>query len=181
MPKPRLRERYEQEVAPALVTEFGYRNPLEVPRLWKVTVNVGLGEATQNAKAVEACVHDIASITGQRPVVSRARKSIAGFKLRKGVPIGVMATLRGERMYYFVDKLFNVALARLRDFRGLPERSFDGRGNYSLGLREQVVFPEIEYDKIDRIRGLEVTIVTTARTDEEAKRLLQLLGLPMRG
>ncbi|HXG39686.1 MAG TPA: 50S ribosomal protein L5 [Candidatus Limnocylindrales bacterium] len=174
----RLRERYRTEVVPALIRQFGYRNPMEVPRLEKIVVNVGLGEALQNAKAIDAAVNDIALITGQRPVVTRAKRSIAQFRLRTGNPIGVKATLRGQRMWDFLERLTTLALPRIRDFRGVPARSFDGRGNYSLGLREQLAFPEIDYDKIDRVRGLEVSIVTTARTDEESKRLLELLGMP---
>jgi len=180
MAVPRLKEKYYREVVPTLQKELGYSNLLAVPRLWKVVVNIGLGEAIQNPKAVDSAVKDLSIITGQRPVVTRAKKSIATFKLRAGMPIGVMVTLRGDRMYYFLDKLFSIALPRMRDFHGLPAKSFDGRGNYSLGLREQLVFPDIDYDKIERIRGLEITIVTTAGTDEEARRLLQLLGLPLR-
>ena len=164
---PRLKERYKREVVPALMKEFGYRNVMEVPRLVKIVVNVGVGEAIQNPKALDHAVQDIATITGQRPIVTRARKSIAGFKLRKGDPIGVKATLRGDRMYDFLDRLCNVALPRQRDFRGVSPDSFDGRGNYTLGLREQLVWPEIDYDSIDKIRGMEITIVTTAKTDEE--------------
>ncbi len=174
----RLKERYRSEVVPALQKQFGYRNPMQVPRLEKVVVNVGLGEALKNPKAIDAAVNDIALITGQRPVVTRARRSIAQFRLRTGNPIGVKVTLRGERMWDFLDRLMSLALPRIRDFRGLPSRAFDGRGNYSLGLREQLAFPEIDYDKIDRLRGLEISIVTTAKTDEESKRLLELLGMP---
>lgn len=174
----RLREKYDKEVVPALMAEFGYRNVMEVPRLHKVVVNVGLGEAIQNPKALDNASRDLAAITGQRPAVRRARKSIAAFRLRAGMPIGLMVTLRGERMYEFLDRMMNAALPRLRDFRGVSAKSFDGRGNYTLGLREQLVFPEIEYDKVDKIRGLEVSIVTTARTDQEARRLLELLGMP---
>jgi large subunit ribosomal protein L5 len=175
---PRLREIYEQEVAPALTKEFEYKNPMEVPRVSKVVVNIGMGEAIQNARAMDAAVKDVAQITGQQPIIKKARKSIAAFKVREGMPVGVMVTLRGVRMWHFLDKLINVALPRVRDFRGVSDKSFDGRGNYSLGLKEQLSFPEIEYDKIDKIRGLQVSIVTTARTDEESKRLLQLLGMP---
>jgi len=174
----RLRERYRQEIVPALMQEFKYENIMQVPRLVKIVVNVGLGEAIANPKALDNAVRDIAAITGQRPVITRAKKSIAAFRLRAGTPIGVMVTLRGDRMYEFLDRLVNAALPRLRDFRGVSPTAFDGRGNYSLGLREQLVFPEIDYDKVDRVRGLEVTIVTTARTDEEARRLLELLGMP---
>ncbi len=175
---PRLKQRYRDDVVPALMREFGYRNVMQVPRIEKVCINVGLGEAVQNAKAVEAASNDIALISGQKPVVTRARKSIANFKLRRGMPIGLMVTLRGDRMWEFLDRLMNAALPRIRDFQGVPPDSFDGRGNYSLGIREQVIFPEIDYDKIDRVRGLQVNIITTARTDEEGKRLLELLGMP---
>lgn len=175
---PRLKERYRNEVVPALMKEFGYKNVMQAPRLEKVTVNVGLGEAVQNAKALEAATNDVATITGQHPVITRAKKSIANFKLRAGMPIGVVVTLRGDRMWEFLDRTLNAALPRIRDFQGVSPNSFDGRGNYSLGLREQVIYPEIEYDKIDKIRGLQVTICTTARTDEEGKRLLELLGMP---
>jgi large subunit ribosomal protein L5 len=174
----RLREHYQTTVVPALQREFQYKNPMQVPRLHKIVVNVGLGEAVQNPKALDNTVRDIAQITGQKPIVTRAKKSIAAFRLRAGMPVGVTVTLRGERMWEFLDRLMNAALPRLRDFRGVSTRSFDGRGNYSLGLREQLIFPEIDYDKIDKIRGLEVTIVTSARTDEEARRLLELLGMP---
>ncbi len=177
---PRLKQLYRDEVVAALIQEFGYRNVMEVPRLHKVTVNIGLGEALRDAKAVDNASRDLALITGQRPVVTRARKSIAGFKVRAGMPVGLMVTLRGDRMYDFLDRLFNVALPRIRDFRGLSSKSFDGRGNYSIGLREQLVFPEIDYDTIDRLRGLEVNIVTTARSDAEGKALLRHLGLPFR-
>jgi len=157
---------------------FGYKNPMEVPRIRKVVLNIGLGEALQNPRALEAASADLAAITGQKPVTTRARKSIAGFKVRKGMPIGLMVTLRGDRMWDFLDRLMNVALPRVRDFRGVPRHAFDGRGNYSLGIREQVVFPEIEYGAVDRLRGLQVSIVTTARTDEEGMKLLELLGMP---
>ena len=173
-----LRARYHEEVVPALQREFGYANPMEVPRLSKIVVNIGLGEALQNAKALDAAVGDLAAITGQKPIITRARRSIAQFRLRTGNPIGAKVTLRGQRMWDFLERLTRLALPRIRDFRGVPSKSFDGRGNYSLGLREQLAFPEIDYDKIDRLRGLEVSIVTTAKTDEESKRLLQLLGMP---
>jgi large subunit ribosomal protein L5 len=176
--EPRLKAYYREEVVPALMREFGYRNIMEVPGLEKISINIGLGEAVANPKALEAASADLAAITGQRPVVTRARKSIANFKVRKGMPIGLMVTLRGDRMWEFLDRLLNAVLPRIRDFQGVPTDSFDGRGNYSLGIREQVIFPEIEYDKIDRVRGLQVNIITTARTDEEAKRLLELLGMP---
>ena len=172
---------YVEEVVPALQREFGYANAMQVPRISKISVNVGLGEALQNAKALDAAVGDLATITGQKPIVTRARRSIAQFRLRTGNAIGVKVTLRGERMWDFLERLTRVALPRIRDFRGVPSRSFDGRGNYSLGLREQLAFPEIDYDKVDRLRGLEVSIVTTARTDEESKRLLELLGMPFAG
>jgi large subunit ribosomal protein L5 len=174
----RLREQYRAEIAPKLREEFGYKNVMQIPRLEKIVVNVGLGEALQNAKALDAAVKDISTISGQRPVITRARKSIATFKLRAGNPIGVKVTLRGDRMYAFLDRLVNIALPRMRDFRGVPRDAFDGRGNYTLGLREQIVFPEISYDQVDRVRGMEITIVTTARSDEEARRLLEHLGMP---
>ena len=175
---PRLKERYRDEVLAALMSEFGYRNVMQVPRVEKVTVNVGLGEAVQNAKALDAASADVAAITGQKPVITRAKKSIANFKLRAGMPIGATTTVRGTRMWEFLDRMINAALPRIRDFQGVSPNSFDGRGNFSLGIREQVIFPEIEYDKVDRIRGLQVTVCTTAKTDEEGKRLLELLGMP---
>ena len=178
---PRLRDLYREQVVPALQKELDFDNVMEVPRLVKIVVNVGLGEAIQNAKALDATVQDISTITGQKPIITRARKSIAGFKLRQGVPIGVKVTLRGERMWDFFDRLCNVALPRQRDFRGIPADSFDGRGNYSLGLREQLAFPEIDYDSIDKIRGFQITIVTTAKTDEEGYHLLRHLGMPFKG
>lgn len=177
-PAPRLLERYRRELVPALMARFGYRNVWQVPRLEKIMVNVGLGEALQDAKALDNAARDIAILTGQRPVITRAKKSIAGFKLREGNPIGIKATLRGERMYAFLDRLVNLALPRVRDFRGVSSDAFDGRGNYSLGLSEQLIWPEIEYDSIDKVRGLELTIVTTARSDDEARELLRLLGMP---
>ena len=173
-----LHQRYRDEVAPALRKEFGYDNPMRVPRVSKIVLNIGLGEALQNAKALDAAVGDLATITGQRPIVTRARRSIAQFRLRAHNPIGAKVTLRGERMWDFLERLTVLALPRIRDFRGVPSRSFDGRGNYSLGMREQLAFPEIDYDKVDRLRGLEISVVTTARNDEEAKRLLELLGMP---
>jgi len=176
----RLLERYRQEVVPNMVKEFSYSTPMQAPRLQKIVINIGLGEAIQNSKALDAASGDVAIITGQKPVITRAKKSIANFKLRQGMPIGVMVTLRGERMYDFFDKLVNVALPRVRDFQGVSPNSFDGRGNYSLGLREQLIFPEIEYDKIDKLRGMQVTIQTSARNDEEARRLLQMMGMPFR-
>ena len=175
---PRLKERYQREVIPALVKEFAYRNVMEAPRLTKIVVNVGVGEALQDAKALDHTVQDISTITGQRPIVTRAKKSIAGFKLREGMTVGVKVTMRGGRMYDFLDRLCNVALPRRRDFRGVSPDSFDGRGNYTLGLREQLVWPEIDYDSIDKVRGMEMSIVTTAKTDEEGRHLLQLLGMP---
>jgi large subunit ribosomal protein L5 len=173
-----LRRRYHEEVVPALQREFGYANPMQIPRVDKVVVNVGLGEAILNAKAIDAATGDLATITGQKPIVTRAKRSIAQFRLRTGMPIGAKVTLRGQRMYDFLERTLNLALPRIRDFRGIPTRSFDGRGNFSLGLREQLVFPEIDYDSIDRLRGLEVSIITTARTDEEGRKLLQLMGMP---
>ncbi|HWH24416.1 MAG TPA: 50S ribosomal protein L5 [Candidatus Limnocylindria bacterium] len=176
-----LRQRYRDDVVPQLQREFSYENVMQVPRLEKIVVNIGLGEALTNAKALDAAVGDLATITGQKPIVTRARRSIAQFRLRTGNPIGAKVTLRGERMWDFLERLTRLALPRIRDFRGVPDRSFDGRGNYSLGIREQLAFPEIDYDKIDRLRGLEISIVTTAKTDEESKRLLQLLGMPFSG
>ncbi len=175
---PRLKEFYSQEVLPALMKEFGHRNSMEAPRLEKIVLNVGLGEALQNPKALDSAAADIAAISGQKPVINRAKRSIANFKVREGNPIGLMVTIRGDRMWELYDRLVNAALPRIRDFHGVSSKAFDGRGNYSLGLREQLIFPEIDYDKIDRIRGFQVVIVTTARTDEEGKRLLQLLGMP---
>jgi large subunit ribosomal protein L5 len=179
-PVPRLKERYQNELVPAMMVEFGYKNKLQVPRLVKIAVNIGLGEALQNSKAIEAATGDLAIMTGQKPVVTKARKSIATYKLREGMPIGAMVTLRGNRMWDFLDRLINVVLPRQRDFQGISPDSFDGRGNYSVGLREQLVFPEIDYDKIDKIRGMEITIVTTANTDEEARRLLALMDMPFK-
>jgi large subunit ribosomal protein L5 len=177
---PRLKQLYRDEVVAQMMTDFGFGNVHEVPRLEKIVVNIGLGEAIANARALDAATNDIALITGQKPVITRAKKSVAAFRLRAGMPIGAMVTLRGDRMYEFLDRLIGTALPRIRDFRGLPPRSFDGRGNYTLGLREQLVFPEIEYDRIDRVRGMEISIVTTARNDEEGRRLLGLLGMPIR-
>lgn len=175
-----LKERYRREVVPLLMKKFNYRNVMETPRLEKVIINMGVGEAIQNPKALEAAVNDLTQITGQRPVITTARKSIAAFKLRAGMKIGCKVTLRGDRMYDFLEKLVNVVLPRVRDFRGVSPRSFDGRGNYTLGLREQVIFPEIDYDKIDKVRGMDITIVTTARNDEEARELLRFIGMPFR-
>jgi large subunit ribosomal protein L5 len=176
-----LKRRYHEEVVPALQKEFAYVNPMQVPRVEKVVVNIGLGEALQNAKALDAAVGDLTAITGQKPIVTRAKRSIAQFRLRTGNSIGAKVTLRGERMWDFMERLTQLALPRIRDFHCVPSRSFDGRGNYSLGLREQLAFPEIDYDKVDRLRGLEVSIVTTAKTDEESKKLLELLGMPFAG
>jgi large subunit ribosomal protein L5 len=173
-----LRERYKKEVVPRLMELYGYKNIMQVPRLEKVALNIGLGEAVQEAKALEAAERDLAAISGQHPVITRAQKSIASFRLRSGMPIGLKVTLRGERMYHFFDKLVNVALPRMREFRGVSPNSFDGRGNYTLGLKEQIVFPEIDYDKIDKVRGLEVSIITTANTNDEGRHLLELLGMP---
>ena len=175
-----LKERYQKEIVPALMKSLHMSNTMQVPRVQKIVVNVGVGEALDNAKALDASVGDIIQITGQKPVVTKARKSIANFKLREGRQIGVKVTLRGERMWAFLDRLMNVALPRVRDFRGISPNAFDGRGNYTLGLREQLVFPEIDYDKIDKLRGMEVCIVTTARTDEEGRQLLQMLGMPFK-
>jgi large subunit ribosomal protein L5 len=175
----RLKEIYDRQIRPQLQERFGYRNVNEIPKLEKVVVNMSVGEAIVNAKALDAAVSELAAITGQRPIVTKAKKSIAAFKLREGMNIGAKVTLRGDRMYVFVDKLFNVVLPRIRDFRGLPAKSFDGRGNYNLGLREQLVFPEINYDKVDKTRGMDVTIVTTAKTDEEASEFLVAMGLPL--
>jgi large subunit ribosomal protein L5 len=173
-----LKEKYRKEVVPRLVELYGYKNIMQVPRLEKVALNIGLGEAIQDAKALEAAERDLVAISGQHPVITRAKKSIAAFRLRAGMPIGLKVTLRGERMYHFFDKLVNVALPRMREFRGVPPNSFDGRGNYTLGLKEQIIFPEIDYDKIDKVRGLEVSIITTANTDDEGRHLLELLGMP---
>lgn len=173
-----MKERYRNEVVPALMQEFGYKNVMQAPRLEKVKVNIGMGEAVQDAKSLDSASRDVAVITGQRPVITRARRSIANFKLREGMPIGVSVTLRGARMWEFLDRMLNAALPRIRDFQGVSPNSFDGRGNYSIGLREQMIFPEIEYDKIDKVRGMQVTICTTARSDEEGKRLLELMGMP---
>jgi large subunit ribosomal protein L5 len=174
----RLKEKYRKEVIPALMDRGGYKNIMQVPRLEKVVLNIGVGEAIQNAKALEAAEKDLATITGQRPVTTHAKKSVAAFRLRAGMSIGLKVTLRGERMYEFLDKLVNAVLCRIREFQGVSRKSFDGRGNYTLAFREQTVFPEIEYDKIDKVRGLEVSIVTTAKTDEEGRHLLELLGMP---
>ena len=174
----RLKQKYDQQVVPAMKSEFGYKNSMQVPKLEKITINVGLGEATQNIKALDSTVAEITAIAGQRPVITKAKKAIANFKLREGVPIGCMVTLRRDRMYEFLDRLIHVALPRVRDFKGVSDRSFDGRGNYSLGLREQIIFPEINADKVEKTRGMTVTITTTAKTDPEGRALLKLLGMP---
>ncbi len=173
-----LKDKYKKEVVPKLMKSFGYKNVMQVPRLEKIALNIGLGEAIQNAKAMEAAEGDLAAISGQHPVITRSKKSIAAFKLRAGMPIGLKVTLRGERMYHFFERLVNVTLPRMREFQGVPQNSFDGRGNYTLGFKEQTIFPEIEYDKIDKARGLEVSITTTARSDDEGRQLLELLGVP---
>ena len=174
----RLKQKYDQQVVPAMKSEFGYKNSMQVPKLEKITINVGLGEATQNIKALDSTVAEITAIAGQRPVITKAKKAIANFKLREGVPIGCMVTLRRDRMYEFLDRLIHVALPRVRDFKGVSDHSFDGRGNYSLGLREQIIFPEINADKVEKTRGMTVTITTTAKTDPEGRTLLKLLGMP---
>ena len=174
----RMREFYKSDVAPALMKKFGYKSVMQIPKLDKIVINVGCGEARDNAKVIDAICIDLAAITGQKPVVCKAKKSVANFKLREGMNIGVKVTLRGDRMYEFLDRLFNVALPRVRDFRGINANSFDGRGNYNMGIREQLIFPEIEYDKIDKVRGMDICFVTTANTDEEARELLTLMGAP---
>lgn len=174
----RLKDKFNEEVSKALMEKFGYQNVMQIPKIEKVIINMGVGEAVGNPKALDSAVNDMTIIAGQKPVVTRAKKSIAAFKIREGMAIGAKVTIRGERMYYFLDKLFNIALPRVRDFRGVSPRSFDGRGNYTLGIKEQLIFPEIEYDKIDKIRGMDIIIVTTAKTDEEARELLKLMGMP---
>ncbi len=176
----RLRDRYQKEIVPALRKEFGYANVMAVPRLQKIVVNMGLGEATQNAKLADVGADELGRITGQKPVITRAKKSIAQFKLRRGMPIGAMVTLRGERMYEFLDRLVSIALPRVRDFRGVSPKGFDGRGNFTLGLKDQLIFPEIDYMKVDKARGMNISVVTTARSDQEARKLLQLMGMPFR-
>ncbi|PPS45227.1 50S ribosomal protein L5 [Chroococcidiopsis sp. TS-821] len=176
----RLKTLYQEKIVPQLMEQFQYTNIHQVPKLVKVTVNRGLGEAAQNAKALESSINEIATITGQKPVVTRAKKAIAGFKIRQGMPVGLMVTLRGERMYAFVDRLVNLALPRIRDFRGISPKSFDGRGNYTLGVREQLIFPEVDYDSIDQIRGMDISIITTAKNDEEGRALLTAMGMPFR-
>ena len=178
--KARLREHYQKTVVPALMKEFGYKNVMSVPKLDKITINIGLGEATQNPKLMDGAVQELAQITGQKPVVTRARKSVAAFKLREGMSIGCMVTLRGDRMYEFLDRLMNIALPRVRDFRGLSTRSFDGRGNYTLGVRDQFIFPEISYEKVEKVKGMNICITTTAKTDAEALALLKHMGMPFR-
>ncbi len=174
----RMKDFYKEEAAPALMKKFSYKSVMQIPKLDKIVINVGAGEAKENAKAIDAISGDLAAITGQKPVVCKAKKSVANFKLREGMPIGVKVTLRGDRMYEFLDRLFNVALPRVRDFRGINPNSFDGRGNYSMGIREQLIFPEIDYDKVDKVRGMDICFVTTAKTDEEARELLTLMGAP---
>ncbi len=178
MANPNLKAKYNAEIAPALMQKFGYKSVMEIPRIEKIVVNVGCGEARENSKVLESVVRDLGTITGQKPVITKAKKSVANFKLREGMPIGAKVTLRQDKMWEFMDRLFNVALPRVRDFRGINPNAFDGRGNYALGLKEQLIFPEIEYDKIDKIRGMDIVICTTAKTDEEAKELLKLLGAP---
>ena len=178
MANPNLKAKYNAEIAPALMQKFGYKSTMQIPRLHKIVVNVGCGEARDNSKVLESVVNDLATITGQKPIITKAKKSVANFKLREGMPIGAKVTLRHDKMWEFLDRLFNVALPRVRDFRGINPNAFDGRGNYALGLKEQLIFPEIEYDKIDKIRGMDIVICTTANTDEEAKELLKLLGAP---
>lgn len=174
----RMKEKYNEEVVKGLMEKFGYKNVMEIPKIEKVVINMGVGEAVSNPKILDVAVNDMTIIAGQKPVVTRAKKSIAAFKIREGMPIGAKVTLRGERMYQFLDKLLNIALPRVRDFRGVSPKSFDGRGNYTMGIKEQLIFPEIEYDKIDKIRGMDIIIVTTAKTDEEARELLKLMGMP---
>ena len=178
MANPNLKVKYNAEIAPALMQKFGYKSVMQIPRIEKVVVNVGCGEARDNAKVLESVVNDLGTITGQKPIITKAKKSVANFKLREGMPIGAKVTLRQDKMWEFLDRLFNVALPRVRDFRGINPNAFDGRGNYALGLKEQLIFPEIEYDKIDKIRGMDIVICTTAQTDEEAKELLTLMGAP---
>ncbi|WNS42808.1 50S ribosomal protein L5 [Paenibacillus sp. MMS20-IR301] len=174
----RMKERYLNEITPALMQKFNYTTVMQVPKIEKIVINMGVGDAVQNSKVLDAAVNDLQLIAGQKPVITKAKKSIAGFKLRENMPIGVKVTLRGERMYYFLDKLINVTLPRVRDFRGVSAKAFDGRGNYTLGLKEQLIFPEIEYDKVDKVRGMDIVIVTTAKTDEESRELLNQLGMP---
>lgn len=175
---PRLKEKYEKEIAQVLMQKFGYKSPMQIPKLEKIVLNMGVGDARENPKALDSATGDLATITGQKPIITKAKKSVANFKVRQGMSIGCKVTLRGSRMYEFVDKLLNIALPRVRDFRGVSDKAFDGRGNYSLGIREQLIFPEIEYDKVDKVRGMDVVFVTSAKTDEEARELLKLLGMP---
>lgn len=175
---PRLKEKYEKEVAGALMQKFGYKSPMQIPKLEKVVINMGVGDARENPKALDAATGDLAIITGQRPVITKAKKSVANFKVRQGMSIGCKVTLRGSKMYEFTDKLLNIALPRVRDFRGVSDKAFDGRGNYSMGIKEQLIFPEIEYDKVEKVRGMDIIFVTSAKTDEEARELLKLLGMP---
>jgi len=175
-----LKERFEKEIIPALMKEMGYKNPMQVPRLVKIVINRGVGEARENPKAIEVSAAELASITGQKPLVTKSKKAISAFKLKANIPIGLKVTLRGKRMYEFANKLINICLPKIRDFKGVNPKSFDGRGNYSLGIKEQLIFPEVDYDKVDRIRGMDITFVTTARTDEEARKLLEYLGMPFR-
>lgn len=177
-PTPRMRDLYREEIVPTMMREFGFTNPMQVPRIQKIVVNIGLGEALTNGRAMESATGDLTAITGQKPIITRARKSIAGFKIREGNPIGTCVTLRGARMYHFLERFINMSLPRIRDFRGIPRRGFDGRGNFSIGIREQIIFPEIDYNSIDRIRGLQVTITTTAQDDAVATRMLELYGMP---
>ena len=175
-----LKETYKSEIAPALMKKFGYKSVMQIPKLDKIVINVGCGEARENSKVVDAIINDLQIITGQKPVICRAKKSVANFKLREGMPIGVKVTLRGDRMYEFLDRLINIALPRVRDFRGISDQSFDGRGNYAFGVKEQLIFPEVDYEKIDRIRGMDIIVVTTAKTDEEARELLRQFGMPFK-
>ncbi|NLY56028.1 MAG: 50S ribosomal protein L5 [Firmicutes bacterium] len=177
---PKLKEKYLNEIKPALMEKFNYRNPMEVPKVTKIVINMGIGEAKDDPKALEASVKQLAMITGQKPIVTKAKKSIAAFKIREGMNVGAKVTLRGDQMYYFLEKLINVSLPRIRDFRGVSDKSFDGRGNYSLGLKEQLIFPEIGFDDIDKVRGMDISIITTAKTDEESRELLRLMGMPFR-
>jgi large subunit ribosomal protein L5 len=177
---PRLLDKYKQEIVPALTRDFGYKNVMQVPKVTKVSVNMGLGEAVQNPKLIDACLEELAALTGQKPIITRSKKAIAGFKLRAGLPIGVTVTLRSDRMYEFLDRLMTLALPRVRDFRGVSPKGFDGRGNFTLGLKEQIIFPEINYDKVQKVKGMNITVVTTAKTDDEARKLLTYFGMPFR-
>jgi len=177
---PRLREKYKKDIVPALMRDFGYHNVMQVPKVTKVSVNMGLGEAVQNPKIVDGCLDELSQLTGQKPIITRSKKAIAGFKLRAGLPIGIAVTLRGDRMFEFLDRLLTLALARVRDFRGISPKGFDGRGNFTLGLKEQIIFPEINFDKVQKVKGMNITVVTTAKTDDEARKLLTYLGMPFR-